>query len=83
MISFMIGVFVGTLLGVVVAFLLASGKVCDLRGECPLCRALEENQKLNHKVKSLEFDLLVNETELLFDFDESGERKIFSCVGQA
>jgi len=83
MIWLVIGISVGIPLGAVVSFLFASGKVCDLRGECPLCQAQEENQKLNHRVKSLEFDLLVNETELLLDFDETGERKIFSCVGQA
>ncbi|MGA2959003.1 MAG: hypothetical protein ABSF48_25210 [Thermodesulfobacteriota bacterium] len=83
MIWFVIGISVGTLVGAGVIFLFASGKVCDLRGKCPLCQALEENQKLNHRLKNLEFDLLVSETELLMDFDETGERKIFSCVGQA
>lgn len=83
MISFVIGLFVGVPLGVFFAFLFASGKVCDLRGKCPLCEALDQNEKLRRKVDDLQFGLLVSENELFLDFDETGERKIFSCVGQA
>ena len=50
---------------------------------CPLCRSLEENCKLQFMVNHLQFELLVNETEMLCNFEITGERKIFSCVGQA
>ena len=50
---------------------------------CPLCRSLEENRKLRVMVNHLQFELLINETELLLNFDIDGDRKIFSCVGQA
>ena len=83
MIPFVIGISVGTLVGAGVIFLFASGKVCDLRGKCPLCQALDQNEKLRRMVNDLQFGLLVSENELFLDFDETGERKIFSCVGQA
>ena len=50
---------------------------------CPLCRIVEKNRKLSFTVSHLQFELLVSETELLLNFDFDGDRKIFSCVGQA
>jgi len=49
---------------------------------CPLCRALEQNRELGLRVSHLQFDLLVSETELLLDFDETGEKKIFLVWGR-
>ena len=54
-----------------------------LRGECPLCMASKEIRELRLKVNHLKFELLVSETELLMDFDMTGEKKMFSSVGQA
>ena len=83
MVWFMIGFSAGSILGAGVIFLFASAKICDLARKCPLCQAVDQNEKLRRKVEDLEFGLLVSDTEMLLNFDEAGEGKIFSCVGQA
>ncbi len=83
MISFIVGLSIGVGVGALLTSILAIGKIRDHGRECSLCRPVEENRKLGRKVTDLQFALLVSETELLLNFDETGERKIFSSVGQA
>jgi hypothetical protein len=59
------------------------GQISYKGRKCPLCKALDYNRKLSHTVNSLQHELLVSENEMLLDFDITGERKIFSYVGQA
>lgn len=59
------------------------GEISYKGRKCPLCKTLDHNRKLKRTVDDLQLELLVSENELLFDFDMTGERKIFSYVGQA
>ena len=83
MISFIVGLSIGVGVGAFLTSILAISKIRESTGECSLCRPLEQNRRLKRMVEDLQFGLLISETELLLNFDENGEGKIFSCVGQA
>lgn len=59
------------------------GEISYQRGKCPLCQSMEETGKLRRLLENAQFDLLVNEVEMLSNFSFDEENKVFSFVGQA
>jgi hypothetical protein len=49
-------------------------------GKCPLCSVLEQNRTLKRKLDDLEFQLLISDEEVIFEF-ETGDEKRVCCPG--